>query len=108
MAVIQMIRWDIHPERIPEYEAWAKTAIPRLLAVPGLIEFRAYGPIAGSGQVITTYEFENLTTWSIWSTHEEVRKVMEERRALIIHEVSEVWGPSPVVPAALHPEMYLP
>jgi len=106
--VIQVIRWDIQPERVQAYEAWAKSAIPRLLAVPGLIEFRAYGPIAGSTQVVTTYEFEDLTAWTIWNAQEEVRKITEERRALTMNEVTELWGPSPIVPAALHPEMYLP
>ncbi|NLG51866.1 MAG: hypothetical protein GX552_17310 [Chloroflexi bacterium] len=106
--MIQVIRWNVHPDKIKEYEAWAKSAFPRLVAVPGLIELRAYGPIAGSAQVVTTYEFKDVTAWAAWSAHETVRQVTEERRTMTLNEVSELWGPSPIVPAPLHPEMYLP
>lgn len=106
--MIQVIKWDIHPDKVQEYEAWARSVVPRLLAIPGLIEFRAYGPIAGSTQVVTTYEFEDLAAWITWNEQEEVRAVVRERRTLTINEYSELWGPSPIIPAALHSEMYLP
>ncbi|MDX2463228.1 MAG: hypothetical protein QNK31_01840 [Porticoccus sp.] len=40
--VIQVMKWDIRPEKAEAYPMWAKSAISRLLAIPGVVEFRAY------------------------------------------------------------------
>ena len=101
--VIEVIKWDIHPDKVEAYSAWTKTAIPKLLAVPGLVEFRGYRPATGSSQVVTTYEFANLAAWAAWYTHEEVRKLTNERRTFTVNEVSELWGPSPIVPEPIRP-----
>lgn len=101
--VLQVIKWDIHPDKREAYTAWSKTAIPKLLAVPGLVEFRGYRPVTGASQVVTTYEFVDLATWAAWWAHEEVQTLTNERRTFTVNEVSELWGPSPVVPEPIRP-----
>jgi antibiotic biosynthesis monooxygenase (ABM) superfamily enzyme len=101
--VLYVIKWDIHPDKMEDYTAWAKSAIPRLLAVPGIVEFRAYRPATGSGQVVTTYEFSDYEAWSAWYSNKEIQQIIDERRAYVINDTSELWGPSPVVPAPIRP-----
>ncbi len=101
--VIQVLKWDIHPDKVEAYTEWAKTAIPSLLAVPGLVEFRGYRPVTGTSQVVTTYEFADLAAWAAWSSHEEVQRLTNERRTFTLNEVSELWGPSPIVPEPIRP-----
>jgi len=101
--VLHVIKWDIHPEKVEDYIAWAKTAVPRILAVPGLVEFRAYRPATGSSQTVTTYEFVDFESWATWYANEEIQKIINERRAFTINETSELWGPSPVAPDPIRP-----
>jgi heme-degrading monooxygenase HmoA len=101
--VIQVNKWDIHPDKVEAYTAWAKTAVPKLLAVSGLIEFRAYRPVTGTSQIVTTYEFADFSAWAAWYAHEEIQKLTDERRTFTVNEVSELWGPSPIVPEPIRP-----
>jgi antibiotic biosynthesis monooxygenase (ABM) superfamily enzyme len=101
--VIYVLKWDIHPDKAEAYAAWVKTGVPRLLAVPGLVEFRAYRAVTGISQAVTTYEFADLAAWAAWYAHEEVQQLTNERRAFTLNEVSELWGPSPFVPAPIRP-----
>ncbi len=48
--VIYAQQWDIRPEKAAEYPAWARSAVSRLLGVPGVVEFRAYRPVTGDRQ----------------------------------------------------------
>ena len=45
--VLYVLKWDILRERREAYHAWLEAAIQRTLAVPGVLEFRAYETIAG-------------------------------------------------------------
>jgi antibiotic biosynthesis monooxygenase (ABM) superfamily enzyme len=101
--VLHVIKWDIHPDKVEDYTAWAKTAVPRILDVPGLVEFRAYRPATGSSQMVTTYEFADFEAWATWYASEEIQKMVKERRAFTINETSELWGPSPIVPDPIRP-----
>ena len=101
--VLQIIKWDVHPDKVESYAEWAKEVIPRLLKVPGLVEFRAYRPVTGSSQVVTTFEFKDLAGWATWYGQEEVQEIMNERREFTINETSELWGPSPIVPDPIRP-----
>jgi len=40
--VLYVLRWDIHPDKVEAYLKWTEGAIRRTLAVPGVVEFRAY------------------------------------------------------------------
>ena len=101
--VLYVVKWDIHPDKVEDYTAWANTAIPRILAVPGLVEFRGYRPATGSSQIVTTYEFVDFEAWATWYANEELQKMVNERRAFTINETSELWGPLPVVPVPIRP-----
>ena len=93
--VLQVMKWNVHPDKADAYIKWAEKAINRTLT-PKVKEFRAYRPITGDSQVATTYEFENLTIWAEWHSNEEVQKVMSEFRTLALDIKIDVWGPSPV------------
>ncbi|NLG51867.1 MAG: hypothetical protein GX552_17315 [Chloroflexi bacterium] len=99
-----IIRWNIHPDKIQAYTAWAQSAVPRLLAAPGLSELRAYRPLIGDSQVVTVYEFASLEDWITWNTSADVRETTEARRAFTLNERSELWGASPTWPEPLRAE----
>jgi len=101
--VLLVTKWDIHPDKTEAYLKWVPTAIPRQLAVPGVVEFRAYRMFVGSPQIVATYEFADAAAWSAWQANAEVQKVLFELHSLALNVTSEVWGPSPIVPAPLRP-----
>ena len=101
--VLHVTKYDIHPDIAEAYLKWSETAIKRTLSVPGVVEFRAYRPVAGSSQIVTTHEFADLATWAAWDSNEVNQKVNAELHTLAVNFTVEVWGPSPVVPAPLRP-----
>jgi len=101
--VLQVMKWNIHPDKVEAYLKWTETAIERTLSVPGVIEFRAYRPATGASQVVTTYEFADMAAWAAWQSDEDGQKVLDELRTLALNVNIEVWGPSPVVPAPIRP-----
>jgi antibiotic biosynthesis monooxygenase (ABM) superfamily enzyme len=101
--VLQVMRYDIHPDKREAYLKWTEGAIKRSLSVPGAIEFRAYRTVAGSSQVVTTYEFADTATWAAWNSNEENQKLVAELHTLALNVTLEVWGPTPVVPAPIRP-----
>lgn len=70
--VLHIVKYNIIPDKADAYAAWAKTAVPTLLAVPGLVEFRGYRPVTGASQVVTTLEFTDLAAWAEWYAREEI------------------------------------
>ncbi len=40
--VLLVQKWGIHPDKLEAYMKWTESAIQRTLAVPGVVEFRAY------------------------------------------------------------------
>ena len=101
--VLQVMKWNIHPDKVEAYLKWSETAIKRTLAVPGVVEFRAYRPATGASQVVSTYEFADMAAWAAWQSDEDGQKVLDELRTLALNVNIEVWGPSPVVPAPIRP-----
>ena len=53
--VLYIMKWDIHPDKAEAYLKWTGEAIKRTLGVKGVVEFRAYRPASGPGQVVITY-----------------------------------------------------
>jgi len=102
--VLSVMKYDIHPDKLEAYLKWPKGAIKRLLSVPGIVEFRAYRGAAGASQVVTTSEFADMAAWAAWQSSDEVQKVIAELHTLAINVTTEVWGPSPVVPAHVGPK----
>ncbi len=101
--VLYVLRWDILPDKAEAYLKWVYGAIKRVLAVPGVVEFRAYRPAAGGPQVTVTYEFGDFATWAAWYTNEECQKALDELRAYAANITTELWGPSPAVPKPIRP-----
>lgn len=103
--VLYVISYDILPETLGAYIEWAKGAIPRLLVIPGLVEFRAYRGVASEvgGQVVLTYEFADMADFAAYWSHEDMRKLDDELQSFTANQHAQVWGPSPVVPAPIRP-----
>jgi len=96
-------KWDIHPDKQDAYLKWTEGAIKRTLAIPGVIEFRAYRGGPGASQVVVTYEFADYAAWAAWFSNEDGQKVRAELHTLATNVTSELWGPSPIVPAPIRP-----
>lgn len=101
--VLYCFRWNIHPDKVEAYAAWAKGAIQRTLAAGGVTEFRGYRPANGAFQVVITYEFADLTAWAAWHDAADVQAVVTELHTLATDVTSELWGPSPIVPRPIRP-----
>jgi quinol monooxygenase YgiN len=97
------MKWDIHPDKLEAYLKWTDSAIKRTLAVPGVVEFRAYRSASGASQIVTTYEFADMVAWAAWNGNEDVQKVLMELHTLALNVNIEIWGPSPVVLAPIRP-----
>jgi antibiotic biosynthesis monooxygenase (ABM) superfamily enzyme len=100
--VLYIMKWDIHPDKAEAYLKWTGSAVKRT-AVPGVVEFRAYRPSSGSSQIAVTYEFADMAAWAAWEAKEDIQKVLTELRTLALNVTTELWGPSPVVPAPVRP-----
>jgi quinol monooxygenase YgiN len=98
--VLHVTKYDIHPDKVEAYLKWTEGAIKRTLAVPGVVELRAYRSVTGSSQLVTTYEFSDIAAWS---SNADMQKVLAELHTLALNVTIEVWGPSPVVPAPIRP-----
>jgi antibiotic biosynthesis monooxygenase (ABM) superfamily enzyme len=101
--VIQVIKWNIRPEKAEAYPEWVKSATGRLLAVPGVVELRAYRPATGTHQVVATYEFTDMQAWASWRYHEDIQKVIDEGYTYMKDISVELWGPSSIVPEPIRP-----
>lgn len=101
--VLFVVKWDIHPDKTEAYLEWLKSAIPRTLAVPGVVEFRGYRGVAGAPQIVATYEFADMAAWAAWRGHEEAQKVWSELHTLGLNVTAELWGPSPLSPEPIRP-----
>ena len=101
--VLYVWKWSIHPDKLETYLKWTEGAIKRVLGVPGVVELRAYRAATGTAQIALTYEFANMADWAAWQSNEEVQKVVAELYTLAVDVSSELWGPSPVVPAPIRP-----
>jgi quinol monooxygenase YgiN len=60
LVVLAVTKYNIHPDKIEAYRKWTQGAIKRLLAVQGVLEFRAYRGVIGTPQVQTTLEFRKF------------------------------------------------
>ena len=101
--MLVVMKWNVHPDKVEAYTKWTQSAIQSTLAVPGVVEFRAYRPAAGAHQVVVTYELADLAAWASWYSKAEVQKVLEELRTVAIDVTIELWGPSPLVPKPIRP-----
>ena len=101
--VLYIYRYSIHPDKTDTYLKWTEGAIKTLLAVPGVVELRAYRTAAGPGQLVVSWEFKDMTDWAAWYSHETVQKMIAELHTLAVGVTTELLGPSPVVPEPIRP-----
>lgn len=101
--VLYTMKWNIQPGMADQYRGWAQSAVKRLLSVPGVAEFRAYRMIAGSHQVVVTYEFADMQALASWQSNETTQKAMEDGTNYITDLRTEILGPSPIVPEPIRP-----
>ena len=92
--VLYVLKWDILPDTREAYHAWLESAIQRTLAVPGVVEFRAYETIAGPHRKVATYEFADLAAWQAWFNHREVQGVLGDLDRLTTSRTRDLWGPT--------------
>lgn len=103
--VLYVQQYDVNPDKAEAFTQWAtESAIPRILKIPGLNEFRSYRPVAGSHQIAVTYEFADMAALAAWLSHADYQKMLAEFRTFVGRATAEVWGPSPVVPEPLRPK----
>jgi len=98
LAVLVVMKFDIHPDKQETYTKWREGAIKRTLVVPGVVELRGYRGLAGVPDHVVTYEFADLTTYAAWRSNEEVRKMLDELHTVASKVTTELWGPSLAVP----------
>lgn len=104
MSVLYMMRWNIPNQKEEKYTAWAKETIPRILGAPGLVEFRAYRAGAASHYILVIFEIKSKEAFSEFWEFLQREKLLEETYANTVDAVSELWGPSPLVPEPLRPK----
>lgn len=95
--VLYVLKWDIPTETRDAYLRWLAPAIQRSLTVPGVIEYRAYGTIAGPSRKVATYEFADLAAWEAWYSHPEIQQVLDEWQQLTTDRTRDLWGPTGTV-----------
>jgi antibiotic biosynthesis monooxygenase (ABM) superfamily enzyme len=103
LVVLVVIKWDIHPDKHEAYVKWRDGAIKRMLAVPGVVEFRGYRGLVGAPDHLVTYEFADLAAYAAWRGNEGIRKVLDELHTIALNVTSELWGPSTAVPKPIRP-----
>ncbi len=101
--VLFVVKWDIHPDKTDAYLQWLNSSIPRTLAIPGVIEFRAFRGAFGAPQIVATYEFPDMAAWATWYMNEDAQKVWSELHTLALNVTAELWYPSPVAPTPIRP-----
>ncbi len=99
--VLYVVKWDIHPDKVEAYTAWLNSAMPRTLAIPGVVEFRGYRGAAGAPQIVATYEFTDMAAWAAWHASEDAQKVWSELHTLALNVTAELWNPSKLVPETI-------
>lgn len=104
MAVLSVMRWTVPIGRVEAYSEWAKTAIPKVLTVPGLKELRAYRAAAASDQVLVITEFDDMRAWAEGWESEAWQELMDGMYTHAVNVSVEIWGPSPFVPEPLRPK----
>ena len=102
--VLNVLKYNIHPDKAEAYYDWVKQVIPRILVLKGLVELRAFRPVSGSWQVVSTTEYANTAAWVRVAAGKEWQQIMAELHDLALDITVEVWGPSPTVPKPLRPE----
>jgi quinol monooxygenase YgiN len=101
--VLSVVKYNIHPDKAEAFQAWVPRTIPQILALTGVVEFRAYRPASGSWQIVTTTEFIDMAACASAISGDVWQQINNELHTLALDITVEIWGPSPVVPQPLRP-----
>jgi antibiotic biosynthesis monooxygenase (ABM) superfamily enzyme len=99
---LYVLKWDINPKRNQSYDEWALETIKRALEVPGVMEVRAYRPLAGESQVVVTFGFEDFDSWSEWFNDDLIQQIFIELYGMAANVQRELWEPSPLIPEPIN------
>lgn len=91
--VLYVLKWDIAPDMRDAYAQWLVPAIERSLAIPGVIEYRAYATVAGPTRKVATYEFVDLAAWEAWYRHPDIQQMFDEWQTMTTNRTRDLWGP---------------
>ena len=76
--VLYVVKYNVAIGKEEAYNQWSGQAIKRTLAIPGLVEFRAYRPINSGFRIALTYEFKDLPSWAAWYSNGEEQKLIDK------------------------------
>ena len=102
--VIQLVRYNVRPDKAAEFATWVQAAIPILLSAPGIVEIQGYRNITGTTQVTTLYVFNDLAGFAMFRSNDAVDKVTTEAWQYIENTHTELLGPSTFAPEPLRPQ----
>lgn len=86
------------------YFEWMKKAIIPALKSRGMAEVRAYRNIKEGQAVLVIGLWEKLEYWTEFSQSEGWKSFINPLQSTFATNIRiEVWGPSPIIPAPLHP-----
>jgi heme-degrading monooxygenase HmoA len=106
MALI-VVTWDLpgNQEQMEVYTAHVGERLPRILAAPGIVEFRAYrNPMYASPQVMAIQEYDSLESARRWAETAEYKQiVLGLRQDGCTNITIQFWDKSPISPDPLRP-----
>ena len=101
--VLWVMKYDINPDKLDAYGAWAQGAIPSAVGAGNVVEFSGYRPVSGSRGVVTTASFADLADWQAWYESDAVQTIIVEMASVTLNLETELWGSSPVLPQPIRP-----
>lgn len=100
-SILSMVEWRIAPDKTDAYMEWVfgdNGAARLILATPGLVEHRGYDVLTGPYKLSSIVEFPDIASWANWRIHDDVQNVYSQLQNLASNIISELWGPSPIIP----------
>ena len=88
--MLYILRANMLTDKLETYREWMKKAIKRTLTVPGVIEFREYRT-ESSAQVMVTYKFEDMRSWSKWNSNKDIKVFLNEMEEYTSNFTAEIW-----------------
>ena len=106
MALI-VVTWDLPgtQEQVETYAAQVPERLQRILAAPGLVEWRAFrNPMHTTPQVMAIQEYDSLESARRWAETAEYKEiVLGLRQDGCTNITIQFWDKSPIAPDPLRP-----
>lgn len=87
------------------YGKLAKSVTALMVSAEGFVEFRAHRNLTGSPHVRRTSVWESLVHWAALAESQEFQNLTAEFRTFVTNVEVLIWGPSPLTPEPIRPEM---